>query len=71
MDPSQVIVTTSTPGGFQVWGASFNVDVKPHSQVMWRTEFRTLYSDDPIYPAEGGTYTRVDPFLVSSLSVSF
>jgi hypothetical protein len=71
MDPNQTIVPTSTPNGFQVWGASFNVDVKPHAQVMWRTEFRTLYSDDPIYPTDSGNLARLDPFIVSSISLWF
>lgn len=69
-DRDQVIITTSTPNGFRTWGASLNSDVSLHSQVLWRTEVRQLWSQDAVYP-KGQAKSNQDGFIVSSLAVSF
>lgn len=69
-DPGQVIVTTQTPQGFQMGGASLNLDWAFHPQALWRTEVRALNSRDAIYPgARKEQHLALDVVLVSSLSL--
>lgn len=70
IDKEQVIVVTNTPNGFQVWGASGNIDVQLAKPVTWRTEYRHFWSDDRIYPNKTNG-SRQDQFVVSSLALSF
>ena len=68
-DKNQANVITSSPNGFQTWGASLNFDQKIE-QLLWRTEVRTFGSKDSIYPKKS-SLARTDSFLVSSLAFSF
>ncbi|MGE4231773.1 MAG: outer membrane beta-barrel protein [Bacteriovoracia bacterium] len=67
-DPRQVIVTTGSANGFQVTGASINADVTIHKQILWRTEFRSLWAKDSIYTAKSDT-SKNDSFVVTSLAL--
>jgi hypothetical protein len=68
-DPESVIVTTGTSGGFQVVGASANIDEQLTAQLLWRNEVRVLRATDSIFPAaSGGSSTTV--FGVTSLSLA-
>jgi hypothetical protein len=67
-DPHQTNVSTGTPNGFEVAGASLNFDQKLDENVLWRTEVRGFHSKDEIYPQGSGHQNRWDGFLVTSLS---
>ena len=69
-DPHQVIVSTSTPNGFQVRSASLGYDVLLSQTVSWRTEFRNYWSMDSVYPSRDGA-SSVDGLGVTSISASF
>ncbi len=70
MDPNQILETTSTAGGFQIWGAALGVDVKLHEHVLWRTEARGLLTADGVFVSSAGV-SNVDALGVSSLTLSF
>jgi hypothetical protein len=72
-DPSQVLIITGVPERFfQTTGASFGLDVKSASPVLWRTELRGFRSTNDVWPLHGaGRYGRNDVFVVSSLAVTF
>lgn len=53
-DAQSFIVSTGTPGGFQVGGASVNGDIQLTSEVLWRTELRFLQSKDALFSGQGG-----------------
>ena len=69
-DPDQVIVSTASDHGFQVWGGSLNVDQPLTEQVVWRNEIRLLSSKDAIYPS-ATRLVKNDSFVLSSLSINF
>lgn len=72
-DPEQVIVATGQPYGMRVSSGSLNVDVVPAPRLLWRTEFRTTTARDPLFPrgAPGDPLAQHDPFVVSSLALTF
>lgn len=71
-DKEQVIVTTKTASGFQVYGASLNLDYTLSENLLWRTEGRILSSADKIYPtSQKDVLNNTDSFIVSSLTLSF
>lgn len=69
-DPQQVIVATGSSSGFQTFGTSVGLDWQLHPAVRWRNEFRAFYSMDPVFNTQDGA-TRLSPFLVTSLGLSF
>lgn len=68
-DPEKFLVATGTANGFQVWGASANLDVQLLPQLLWRNELRLLNSMDPVYPSDTGLKPST-LFAVTSLSLS-
>lgn len=71
-DKEQVIVNTKTFNGFQVFGASLNIDYNIFDNLLWRNEYRILNSIDPIFTtSDKNKNTNTDNFVVSSLSFSF
>jgi hypothetical protein len=71
IDKHGVIVQPGTPDGFSVTGASANVDVQLHQNLLWRNEARVLLSnEDAVFTGSAGPETS-DKFLVSSLALSF
>ncbi len=68
-DPSQIIVTTLSKSGFQVFGASLGTDVQLHTRVMWRTEVRAQEAKDAIYPKRD-VFSGRDLMVVTSLSLT-
>jgi len=69
-DADGVVAATRTPNGFQVGGASVNLDWQPETAVLVRTELRSLTSRDPIFSAASGT-KAADVLWASSLAVTF
>jgi hypothetical protein len=70
LDSHQANVTTGTPHGFNVWGASVNLDVALTSYLLWRSEARRLASADAIFP-EHSSVQQDDTFIVESLTLNF
>ena len=68
LDSRQIAVSTSTPNGFQVTGASMNLDYHYDPALMIRSEIKLLKSLDPIFETVGGK-TRIDRLVVVSLSL--
>jgi hypothetical protein len=68
VDPYQLDVTTETPNGFQTWGYSGGLDVALKKAILWRTEFRELFSRDDVFPGNGKV-SSYDPLVVTSLSL--
>lgn len=72
VDEDQVIVNTGGRGSFRTTGASVNVDVALHTQLLWRTEVRGLWSENPVYPRRGsGGFAKDDALLATSLGMTF
>lgn len=69
-DPNGVIISTSTPDGFQTYGYSLNLDYKIKENVLWRIEGRGLSSMDKIFMYEKKPSTQ-NYFVTTSLAISF
>lgn len=69
-DRNGVIIATGTPHGFQVFGASVNLDYAITPQTLLRFEGRLLEGRDAFYTNGGGPSSRL-PSIVGSLNVSF
>jgi hypothetical protein len=71
-DKNQIIVTTFTPNGFRAWGGSVNLDVLPVSNLLWRTEFRQLWTQDDIFTTSDPLHlSSHDSLIVTSIALSF
>lgn len=68
-DPESVIVLTGTPNGFQVWGASMNLDTQLTSQLFWRNELRFLHSKDSVF-SHASAPSRSTVFATTSVALS-
>lgn len=71
-DPSQVIISTNSPNGFQTFGYSLNVDRSIGSNLLWRTEIRTFQSrQDLIFTNAQQQAVVGNWFVGTSLALSF
>ena len=73
-DPHQVIVVTGVPAGFRSTTASAGIDVSPlgNSRLLWRSEARGTWADDPIFPDRSGEsgLSRHNHVIVTSLALT-
>lgn len=70
-DPEQAIAATGLGDGLVAWGGSIGVDVGLGDQMLWRTEYRALAFDQPIYPSRSpGGLARSSALLVTAVSLS-
>lgn len=69
-DKNGVIIGTGTINGFQTYGGSLNVDRKIGKNFWWRTEIRTLESEDPVFMKKGKP-VKGDTFVTSSFEIAF
>lgn len=69
-DKKGLVISTSTPNGFQTMGYSLNLDYAPISNALWRIEARSLNSKDAIFEKEGQP-TNHTFTLTTSLAISF
>ena len=69
-DKNGVIVVTGTSGGFQTQGYSFNIDRSIGENLMWRTEFRTFRSHEPIFTKEG-ELKKNNSAVTTSMAITF
>lgn len=70
-DRHEANVSTGTPNGFQVIGASANYDLKLEENALWRMELRGFKSEDSIYPAGTGHKNKYNGVFTTSLSLWF
>lgn len=73
VDQDQVVLSTGTANPLRANGASFGVDVKPASRLVWRSEARMLRNPTAVFPdrdAAGGV-SRRNAVVVSSLALTF
>lgn len=54
IDADQAMISTATPHGFQVAGATFNFDYMPETAYRLRVEYRNFFSKDGIYQVSAG-----------------
>ncbi|MBI2967118.1 MAG: porin, partial [Bacteroidetes bacterium] len=71
LDPAGVIVSTGTPGNYQVSGLSMNVDFSPAKNVLLRVEGKTFSSVDDIFPKGKDVLSDKNFLLTTSLAVGF
>jgi hypothetical protein len=69
-DESQVIVTTNTPNGLNVYGTSLNIDFAPYEGTLIRLEGKTYFSRDRVFLTKHGTNDQCT-LLTMSFAVNF
>ena len=69
-DKNGVIISTSTPNGFQTTGYSLNIDYAPVKNVLVRLEGRSLRNKDNIF-IKGNNVVRANSFISTSVAVNF
>lgn len=57
-DSKQIIITTNTPNGFQVLGASLNYDYQLHNNALWRAELKHYNAKDAIFITNNAAVTH-------------
>jgi hypothetical protein len=69
-DPSQVVIQTGAPHGFQTIGYSLNFDYAPAENLLWRIEARGLHSQDEVLRLHDAP-SRQNFVIATSMAVSF
>ena len=69
-DVNGVIISTSTPHGFQTYGYSVNLDYKLAENVCWRIEGKAFSSTDKIFTIDNAPCNK-NYVATTSLAVSF
>lgn len=69
-DANGVIISMSTPNGFQTYGYSLNLDYKIADNILWRIETRGFKSKDTIFLRDERP-SKSNFFVISSLAISF
>lgn len=69
-DKDQVLAVTSTPNGFQTFGASLNLDWEPEPGILFRNEVRSLSSKDAIFNGKNGS-SNSNTLIVTSIALTF
>ena len=69
-DVNGVIISTSTPHGFQTYGYSVNLDYKLAENVCWRIEGKAFSSTDKIFTIDNAPSNK-NYVATTSLAVSF
>lgn len=70
-DAAEVVVSTGSPGGFQVFGASANVDFLPAENAVLRLETRWLHGRDAIFSSRAGAATDQNFAFTAAIGLSF
>lgn len=69
-DKNGVIISTTTPNGFQTAGYSLNIDYVPVKNTLVRLEGRTFSSKDKVF-TKGTSLVKNNTFVTSSIAISF
>lgn len=74
-DPDQVIIVTGVAPAFRSTTGSAGIDVAPlgNSRVLWRSEIRGTWADDPIFPdrSDVSGLSKQNYVVVTSLALTF
>lgn len=74
-DENKVIIApTAVNGnlqGFSARGGSFNIDVKPYRNIIWRNEFKYLNSENEIFLNSNGKKSNTEMSFISALMITF
>lgn len=68
-DRTGIIISTSTPNGFQTTGFSWNFDYLPNANVICRVEGRLLNSIDQIFQIENTIQTKNNFIIATSIAI--
>jgi hypothetical protein len=66
-DKKQLIIPALSPNGFNVIGASINIDKKITNKLLWRLECKQYWSEDKIW----GTANKQNMIITTALSMKF
>lgn len=69
-DRNNVIIPSINNYGFESWGWSLNYDYAITTNIVWRSEFRALYSKDPVFE-KGSQWVNNNYVLSGALAISF
>lgn len=69
-DEHRVIINVDSLYGFKTYGASLNIDRKINDHFWWRTEFRTLESQHPVFN-KGNFRRKNNSMITTSIALSF
>lgn len=69
-DKNGVLIATGTTNGFKTTGVSMNVDYAPASNMLFRTELRSLNSKDNVF-VKGNGFKNTNSFISTSFALSF
>ena len=70
-DKNGVIIASESKNGFRTFGSSLNVDYRIISNLVWRTEVKSLNSKDAIFPNRDDIMKKGNVTAVTSLAISF
>ena len=70
-DENGVIIAVEQPEGFKTFGYSLNLDYAITSNVMWRTELRSMNSENAIFEKRNDTFSDTNTLLSTALTFSF
>ena len=70
-DPTEIIVKTHTPDGFQTMGYSINLDYIPEKNFLLRLEAKYYKSQDKIYEFGNSGLTNNNTTLTGSMVIAF
>lgn len=71
-DRGEVMIATGTPGGFQTFGYSVNIDVRIMDNLLWRLEGRAFNSQkDAVFLDRNQTPVRSNYSIGTSMSIAF
>lgn len=56
-DPKQIIVSTGTTNGFQIWGLSSNLDFDMNENIKFRLEGKLFHSKDSLFANSNNNYS--------------
>lgn len=70
-DKSGVIVVTGTKNGFKTFGYSLNADYAILPNLVWRTEIKSLSSEDNIFAKRNDSFSSSSYSVTTALAISF
>ena len=68
-DEAGIIISSTSPNGFNSTGFSMNIDYSPAPSIVCRLEGRTLNSKDDIFKLNDG-YTNNNVFITASIAIN-
>ena len=70
-DKNGIIIASGTENGLQTFGASLNVDYQILSNLVWRTEVKSLNSKDAVFLNRDDNLKKGNIMAITSLAIRF